>query len=143
MKEEEEEDLHIRQKSLNVSGLEANNQVTSEINSARSSGNSSSLDSSTKAFMESRFARDLCNVRIYADDRAAKSAHSVNAVAYTVGNKVVFGQGQYQPFTLEGKRLFAHELTHVLQQTTATRSAPHVLRTPKEKEKPEEKKKPK
>ena len=92
--------------------------------------------------MESRFASDFSNVKIYADDRASKSAQSVDARAYTVGNDVVFGQGQYQPYTLEGKKLLAHELTHVLQQTTSTRSTSHVQRTPKEKKKPEEKKKP-
>ena len=109
---EEVEDLNISRRSLNVSDFEAKDQVTSEINGVRSSS-SLSLESSTKEFMESRFARDFSNVRIHVNERAANSAQSVNAVAYTVGNDVVFGRGQYHPYTLEGKRLLAHELTHV------------------------------
>ena len=45
------------------------------------------------------------------------SADSVNALAYTIGNDVVFGQGQYQPATIQGIKLLAHELTHVQQQS--------------------------
>ncbi|HEX6553096.1 MAG TPA: DUF5675 family protein, partial [Ktedonobacteraceae bacterium] len=47
---------------------------------------------------------------------AVESAEAVNALAYTVGQDVVFGEGQYEPETGEGKRLLAHELTHVVQQ---------------------------
>jgi Domain of unknown function (DUF4157) len=137
----DEEDMNISRKPLNVYDLEANDQVTNEINNVRSSG-SASLDSSTKEFMESRFGYDFSNVRIYADERAARSAQSVNAIAYTAGNDIVFGQGQYQPYTLEGRRLLAHELTHVIQQTTKTKSSSHVQRAPDEKPKaPEEKQK--
>lgn len=80
------------------------------------SGSGSSLDSNTKEFMESRFGYDFNNVRIHTDTQAARSAKSVNALAYTVGNDIVFGQGQYQPATVGGKRLIAHELTHIIQR---------------------------
>ena len=66
--------------------------------------------------MESRFGHDFSRVRIHADSRAAESARAVDAQAYTVGRDVVFGSGQYSPGTGEGKRLLAHELTHVVQQ---------------------------
>jgi hypothetical protein len=59
---------------------------------------------------------DLSRVRIHADDRAAASARAINAAAYTVGNHVVFGDGRYAPHTRAGRRLLAHELTHVGQQ---------------------------
>ena len=49
--------------------------------------------------------------------RAAESAHSVNALAYTVGQDVVFGAGRYARGTIESHRLLAHELTHVIQQS--------------------------
>ncbi len=74
------------------------------------------LDAATRAFMEPRFGHDFSQVRVHTDARAAESARAVNAQAYTVGRDVVFGTGQYGPGTLEGKRLLAHELTHVLQQ---------------------------
>jgi len=74
------------------------------------------LDSATRNFMESRFGQGLGGVRVHADAKAAKSADAVNAWAYTVGQDVVFGNSHYQPQTLPGRELLAHELTHVAQQ---------------------------
>src|SRR2546423_3508203 len=82
-----------------------------------SSGGGQPLDESTRSFMEPRFGHDFSRVRVHADGRAAESAQSVNALAYTAGQDVVFGGGQYEPGTNEGKKLLAHELTHVVQQT--------------------------
>ena len=75
------------------------------------------LDAKARAFMEPRFGHDFGDVRVHTDPTAAESAHAVNALAYTVGREVVFGAGQYRPNTEDGKRLLAHELTHVVQQT--------------------------
>jgi outer membrane protein OmpA-like peptidoglycan-associated protein len=74
------------------------------------------LDAGTKTFMEPRFGYDFSQVRVHTDARAAESARAVNALAYTVGRDVVFGNGEYEPGTSEGRRLLAHELTHVVQQ---------------------------
>lgn len=74
------------------------------------------LDSNTRAFMESRFGHDFASVKVHTDAKAAESAQAVNALAYTVGRDIVFGKGQYQPKTVGGKQLLAHELTHVVQQ---------------------------
>ena len=65
--------------------------------------------------MEPRFGYDFSNVRIHTDQRVAKSARSLNALAYTIENNIVFGEGQYNPKTVEGKKLLAHELTHIVQ----------------------------
>jgi hypothetical protein len=59
---------------------------------------------------------DFRGVRIHADAHAAESARAMNARAYTVGRDIVFGAGQYEPQSETGRRLIAHELTHVLQQ---------------------------
>jgi hypothetical protein len=67
--------------------------------------------------MDSRLGYDFSKVRIHTDETAARSAISVNALAYTLGSDIVFAEAQYQPYTLEGKRLLAHELVHVVQQT--------------------------
>ncbi|MFZ1465522.1 MAG: DUF4157 domain-containing protein, partial [Anaerolineae bacterium] len=75
------------------------------------------LDASTRVFMEERFGHDFSGVRVYTNTRAAESAYAVAAKAYTIGQNVVFGQGRYAPSTSEGKRLFAHELAHVVQQS--------------------------
>jgi hypothetical protein len=78
-----------------------------------------------RRFMESRFGYDFAGVRVHTDDRAAKSAESVRARAYTVSKDIVFGAGQYAPGTSTGQRLLAHELAHVVQQSHA---APVVQR---------------
>lgn len=75
------------------------------------------LDSATRTFMEPRFGHDFSQVRVHNDAKAAESTRAVNALAYTVGRNVVFGEGQYSPTTLPGQRLLAHELMHVVQQT--------------------------
>ena len=74
------------------------------------------LDGATREFFSAQLGHDFSNVRVHVDDRAAESARSINALAYTVGSHVVFDSGQYAPGTRAGQRLLAHELTHVVQQ---------------------------
>src|SRR5262249_8602578 len=74
------------------------------------------LDSKVRSFMEPRFGRDFSHVRVHTGSRAAQSATAVNALAYTVGNNIVFGQGMYSPGTAAGAHLLAHEMAHVVQQ---------------------------
>jgi hypothetical protein len=78
------------------------------------------LDAATRAFFEPRFGHDFSRVKIHADSEAAASAVTVNALAYTVGDDVVFGPGRYGPATDSGQRLLAHELAHVVQQGRGT-----------------------
>ena len=59
---------------------------------------------------------DFSQVRVHSGETAEQSARAVNADAYTVGDHVVFGAGQFAPGRHEGRQLIAHELTHVLQQ---------------------------
>ena len=80
------------------------------------SGTGRPLDPTTRAFFEPRFGVDFSAVRIHTDTNAAASAGVVSALAYTVGRDVVFNTGQYSPHSEGGRRLLAHELTHVLQQ---------------------------
>jgi len=71
----------------------------------------------TRADMEARFGYDFGAVRVHTDPRAAMAAREINARAYTVGQHIVFGHGNYRPDTLGGKLLLAHELTHAIQQS--------------------------
>jgi hypothetical protein len=82
------------------------------------------LDSRTRSFMESSFGSDFSQVRVHADSTAAAAARSVNALAYTSGQQIVFGAGQYSPTTSSGRRLLAHELTHVVQQRMGSNPGP-------------------
>jgi hypothetical protein len=74
------------------------------------------LDADTQLFMEKRFGHNFGHVRIHADNEAAESARSLDALAYTVGSNVVFATGRYAPSTHAGRQLLAHELVHVRQQ---------------------------
>jgi hypothetical protein len=88
-------------------------------------GGGQTLDANTRAFMEPRFGRDFSGVRVHTGGAAAQSARELNAVAYTVGNDIVFGGGSYSPGTDGGRKLLAHELTHTVQQGAGP---PHVAR---------------
>ena len=85
------------------------------IKSLRGSGQP--LPDSVRGYFEPRFGSDFSRVRIHTDSRAAISAQSLNAKAYTLGQNIVFGNGEYSPERTSGKNLLAHELTHVVQQT--------------------------
>jgi hypothetical protein len=74
------------------------------------------LGPETRPIMEQRFGYDFSKVRIHSESRAANSAAALNARAYTLGNDIVFGAGEYAPETRRGKSLLAHELAHVVQQ---------------------------
>jgi hypothetical protein len=80
----------------------------------------SPLPQELRTNMEQRLGYDFSMVRVHADETAAQSAGDVNANAYTLGHHIVFGAGQFSPASQEGKRLLAHELTHVIQQDSAT-----------------------
>ena len=74
------------------------------------------LDGATRAFFEPRFGHDFSQVRVHTDAKAAESARAVNALAYTVGRDIVFGEGHYAPGARTGRSILAHELVHVVQQ---------------------------
>jgi hypothetical protein len=82
-----------------------------------------------RADMEARFGADFSGVRVHDDRDAAASARSLDARAYTFGDHVVFGAGEYAPHTAAGRRLIAHELAHTVQQGRAG-AANTVQRTP-------------
>jgi hypothetical protein len=74
------------------------------------------LDPVARRELETRFGHDFSRVRVHTDERAAESARAVDALAYTVGQEIVFEEGQYAPSTASGRALLAHELAHVVQQ---------------------------
>ncbi len=75
------------------------------------------LDPATRRSMESRFGYDFSGVRVHDDARAAETATELDAAAFTVGEDVVFGVGRFDPSSPAGRRLLAHELAHVVQQS--------------------------
>jgi hypothetical protein len=92
------------------------------------SSRGSPLPESVREFMEPRFNADFRSVRVHNDPQAHELALGLNAQAFTVGRDVVFGAGRYAPHTDSGKRLLAHELTHVVQQSAVTTSPSRLQR---------------
>ncbi|PPD31599.1 MAG: hypothetical protein CTY21_11980, partial [Methylomonas sp.] len=81
------------------------------------------LDAATRSALEPYFGHDFSRVRIHAGMKSAESAKAENALAYTSGNHIVFGAGQYAPRSASGMNLLAHELTHVIQQQNGRATA--------------------
>jgi hypothetical protein len=84
-------------------------------------GSGRSLESGTKGRMESAFGRGFSHVRIHTNTQAAALSAGLNARAFTIGRDIAFGVGEYQPGTLIGDALIAHELAHVIQQGGASK----------------------
>lgn len=74
------------------------------------------LTADSRIALRARFGHDFSRVRVHADERAAASADTLAAAAYTVGRHVVFARHQYRPGSTVGDALIAHEATHTLQQ---------------------------
>jgi hypothetical protein len=87
------------------------------------------LDTSARTSFERRLGQSFEDVRIHVDEHAAASAEAVGARAYTVGNHIVFGDGEFNPHVHEGQRLLLHELVHTIQMVTGGMSH-RLARTP-------------
>lgn len=83
---------------------------------AATKGGGSTLPAETRNLMEPTIGADFSQVRLHTDEKAAEMNESVQARAFTHGQDIYFNKGEYQPESPEGKRLLAHELTHVTQQ---------------------------
>lgn len=88
------------------------------------------LDSSTRAFMEARFARDFGAVRVHTDSQADRSSRAMGADAFTHGSDIMFRSGGYAPETPQGRALLAHELTHVVQSVGAPDQPVQTIASP-------------
>lgn len=109
---EEEKKLHRKETDNNE--VFVNRSTENYIDSLNGKGKSLSRDE--RNFFESKMGYDFSGVQIHTNQEANQSAQSINALAYTYNNNIVFAPNQYQPDTESGKRLLAHELAHVIQQ---------------------------
>jgi Domain of unknown function (DUF4157)/Bacterial toxin 28 len=105
-----------------AAGIEAPASAVSAINQLRQSGGSP-LAPELRAFYEQRMGEDFGPVRVHTGPAASGVAEELGAKAFTIGKDIVFGEGHYRPATSQGKRLIAHELSHVVQQTAAAGAA--------------------
>jgi len=114
---EEEEQLQRKE-----TGSEAVETTPSMVHGSLTSSGAP-LDSTTRTYMEQRFGHDFDKVRVHTGGQADTAARQINSLAFTLGNDVVFREGQYAPHSNEGRRLLAHELTHVVQQSAGFATA--------------------
>jgi hypothetical protein len=112
---EREADRVAEQVSRADGSFEAGSDLESHLAAHKGSG--SPLPDDARAYMEPRFGADFSGVRVHTDSEAVQMNHELSAQAFTHGQDVYFGAGRYEPDTTAGKRLLAHELTHVVQQT--------------------------
>jgi hypothetical protein len=101
-----------------LAGDEEQPQAASPVHDVVGTGGGSPLDDGTRSTMESAFGASFDDVRVHTDSQASQSAESVGANAYTVGSDVVFKSGQFDPGSDKGQRTIAHELAHVVQQSS-------------------------
>ncbi len=129
MKKEEKEDLSSEASAKEEDKLQKKEAAGSSASQGTVSGYISSLSSKgnplpaqANQFFSSRMGYDFSHVKVHTDKEAATSAKEVNAKAYTIGNHVVFNEGQYNTESGDGKKLMAHELVHVIQQDKVSNS---------------------
>lgn len=111
-KKKEEEDKKVMKKD---SGEGSSQTSTTTFSAVPGSG--VPLSQTSNQFFSSRMGYDFSNVKIHTGPEAEKSASAIHAKAYTIGNDIVFNQGQFDAESETGKKLMAHELTHVIQQS--------------------------
>ncbi|MCB1986535.1 MAG: DUF4157 domain-containing protein [Burkholderiales bacterium] len=116
--------LHL-QRTIAPNTADSNNGLDQH----RSNGGKS-LSPETRDYFEHRFGHDFADVRVHTDRPASESASRIQSRAYTIGNDITFAAGEYQPWNKQGKKLLAHELAHVVQQSGgAERSNSNALGT--------------
>ncbi|HHN65361.1 MAG TPA: DUF4157 domain-containing protein, partial [Nitrospirae bacterium] len=111
---EDEEEETLQAKGQGTTETIATDTIQRTLHSLKGSGQR--LPTSVRSFFEPRFGVDFSHVRVHTDSTAARLSRQLNAEAFTYGRDIYFGEGRYNPSTASGKRLLAHELTHVVQQ---------------------------
>lgn len=125
---EEEDEESIQTKRIGKQSLQVDPEE--RISSLRGSGKP--LRWSERNFFDQYFGYDFSQVRVHSDARAAETARRLGARAFTVGQDIVFGSGQYAPKTSAGQWLLAHELSHVVQQRNLQYGVKRIMRVPRE-----------
>lgn len=102
--------------TMETGGFGVGGEVEQDIR--REANGGQALQDSTRQQFEGFFGTDLGDVRVHADAKAAELSRTLGADAFTVGSNVFFGAGKFSPGNDSGNNLLAHELTHVVQQSS-------------------------
>ncbi len=125
----------IRRSPLGIAGPSRPLPDRTEVQVRRATGGGEGLSPQLRAFFEPRLGRDLSGVRIHRGPEAAEAARAIGARAFALGPHIGFGAGQWQPESVSGRKLIAHELAHVAQADTDE----SVRRQPSDAQKPDAK----
>ena len=125
--------IKISKKNIayNNQNIEISNEIDNKINNVINSSGKP-VDSSTQKFMESRFGYDFSKVRIHDDSEANELSGSINARAFTAGNNIFIGKNE----SVFDKKLIAHELTHVIQQSNIQNKINVIMRQEENRQNP-------
>ncbi|RLC95497.1 MAG: hypothetical protein DRI39_00045 [Chloroflexi bacterium] len=115
---QEEEEEEVQAKSDIGRDMAVSSDIENRIEAARGSGQQ--LPESVRASFEPVYGHDFNGVRVHADAEANALARQLSARAFTTGRDIFFREGEYRPGSDDGKKLIAHELTHVVQQSAST-----------------------
>lgn len=117
MPEEEDEKVEIQARA-SQQAVGGEHEVNEELENrlSRSKGGGNPISYQVRAFVEPRIQFDFSKVRVHTDNEAARMNQELGARAFTHREDIYFGTGQYSPQSNQGRRLLAHELTHVAQQ---------------------------
>jgi len=130
LQRDEDEEDEVQAKPMAARGRrQMNARFESRLRHLKSTGGTQ-MEPSLQHFMESRFGRSFGHVRIHTNADAAHLARDARARAFTVGRDIVFNRTEYRPDTDSGRRLVAHELTHVLQQKGGLHSVQREIFSP-------------
>ncbi|HYJ38793.1 MAG TPA: DUF4157 domain-containing protein [Chitinophagaceae bacterium] len=121
MPKEEEDEMKMgaamQRKAEPGAGASASPQLSSRVE--QSAGKGRTIPGKTLSHMQSSFGEDFSNVSIHTDQESIAMNKELGAQAFTHGRDIYFNSGKYNPENTEGKKLLAHELTHVVQQTSS------------------------
>jgi len=120
--EVEEEPIQTKSEASSIRGN--NSWLQTKLNNNKGGG--SPLPDNARSFMETRFGTDFSHVRIHNNSSSVEMNRSVHSQAFTNGNNIYFNVGKYNPDSDSGRKLLAHELTHVIQQQ------PQLFKSPEE-----------
>lgn len=99
-----------------IGAFDLDDEITARINRQRGGGQP--LDGTTQERMSESLGQDLSGVRVHTSNESDELSQQLSAKAFTTGQDIFFREGAYQPQTGSGQELIAHELTHVVQQSS-------------------------
>jgi hypothetical protein len=105
---------------VGLEGGRVNPEVMSAIKQARGGGKP--LERPLQEQIGASLGHDFSEVRVHTGAEADDLNRQLSARAFTIGSDIFFTRGAYDPDSISGRELIAHELIHVVQQRCASGS---------------------